>query len=470
MQAYAPLGARAAVLPDRRLRQRLDHMLRTFAEQPNRSIPQATGSRNDMDAAYDFFKNPRVRPAVVVASCLGDTLRWLGGCPRVLAAQDTTDLNFSGLQGTTGLGQTDGPGARGLKLHSSLLVRPDGLPVGLLGQQVWARQPRHKGRAKDRRRRADRDKESFRWADHAAAARAALPADITVVHVADREGDVYEWLAAARPANTHLLVRVAQAQRVVAHGPDDQVGHLGAVVRAAEVLGRHAITVPRADDRPPREAVLTLRAVAVQVQPPRNAKQRGRLLPVAVWALEAHEEAPPPGCQAVLWRLVSTERIATWEDGLRALREYILRWLIERFHFVLKSGCQVEALQLSDADRLANAVAVYSQVAVRVQRLTYLLRVEPEAQAQAEFGAEELAVLGGNRRQRGRGRATGAVRTLAEAVAEVARLGGHLGRKGDGPPGLKVLWRGLQCLHDRVLGYRLAHNTPPSPREDTRNE
>lgn len=216
--------------------------------------------------------------------------------------------------------------------------------------------------------------------------------------------------------------------------------------------------------------MLTLRAAAMQIQPPHSAKQRRRLKPVPVWVLEAWEENPPAGSEAVLWRLVSTEPITSWEEGLRALREYLLRWLIERFHFVLKSGCQIEALQLADADRLANAVAVYSQVAARVQRLTYLLRVEPEAAAEPEFSAEEREVLACSRATRTRGRQGGAIQTVKEAVAEVARLGGHLGRKGDGPPGLKVLWRGLECLHDRVLGFRLARKPLPFISEDTRNE
>jgi hypothetical protein len=470
MEAYGPLGAPARVLPDKRLRRRLNWMIQTFSEQPSRSIPHVIGNRNDMDASYDFFKNTRVHPCSVVTTCLADTQQRLQGCDRVLAIQDTTDLNFSGLLDTLGLGQTDGPGGQGLKLHSTLAVLPDGLPAGLLTQQIWARQPKHKGRAKDRRRRQAEDKESFRWLDHAARARAGVPADVTVVHVADREGDIYEWLAAPRPCNTHLLVRVAQAHRVVVHGPDEQADHLAEVVRAQPVLGRHTITVPRADGRPERQAELTLRVAAVQMQPPVNAKQRSQLLPVAVWVLEAWEENPPAGCAAVLWRLVSTEPITTWEEALRALREYVLRWLIERFHYVLKSGCQIEALQLADADRLANAVAVYSQVAVRVQRLTYQLRVQPEAPAAGEFSAEELAVLAGSRAARTRGRESGAIRTVQEAVAEVARLGGHLGRKGDGPPGLKVLWRGLECLHDRILGYRLARKPLPFISEDTRNE
>jgi hypothetical protein len=463
MQGYAPLDPPASVLPDRRLLRRLEFMVQRFAQQPERSIPQATGNRNDMDAAYDFFKNPRVVPAGVVASCLPQAVQGLGECRRVLAIQDGCDFNFSGLKGTSGLGYTDGPGGRGLKMHSSLAVTAGGQPLGLLTQQIWAREPRRKGRARGRRLRPAQDKESYRWQDHAQAARAALPAEVTVVHVADREGDVYGWLAAPRPAHTHLLVRVAQARRVVVHGPDEQRGHLAEVVRAAAVLGRHTITVPRADDRPSRPATLAVRVAAVSVQPPRNAPRRGQLRPVPVWAVEAYEESPLAGSQAICWRLLTTEPVETWEQALRVLREYALRWLIERLHYVIKSGCRVEQLQLEAAERLANALAVYSQVAARVLRLLYLSRQQPEAPAAAEFSPQELAVLGGYQRQQARGRPVGPVQTLAQAVALVGRLGGHLGRKGDGPPGAKVLWRGLQALHDMVLGYRIGQTNYPPP-------
>jgi hypothetical protein len=470
MQAYAPLGPQVTgPLPDRRLQRRLNTLVDTFAEQPQRSIPQVTGNRNDMDAAYAFFQNPRVGPEAIVAACLDQTQQQLQGCRRVLAIQDTTDLNYSGLEQTTGLGHTDGPGGRGLKLHSTLAVRDDGLPAGLLTQQFWARDPAHKGRAKDRRQRQATDKESFRWRDHARAARQAVPADTELVLIADREGDIYDWLADDRPAHTHLLVRVAQAHRVVVSGPDGGTGRLAEVVRAAPVLGVHTVQVPRSDDQPTRLAQLSVRGAAMQVLPPRHAKQRRRLRPVPVWVIEAWEENPPAGCTGLCWRLVTTERVETWEEALRALREYLLRWLIERLHYTLKSGCQIEQLQLETAERLANAVAVYSQVAVRVLRLAYQLRVQPQLPATVAFSAEELAVLEGSQGIPGGGRAAGRLQTVAAAVAALARLGGHLGRKGDGPPGVKVLWRGLQCLHDRVLGYRIAHAAPAPVREQARN-
>lgn len=465
MVGYEPLSS-STPLPDKRLQTRLEHMLDCFSASPDSTIPEATSDRNHMDAAYNFFKNERVSPPKILASCLNDTLDNLDGCDRVLVVQDTVDHNFSALEQTTGLGYTDGHQTRGLKQHAALAVRPDGLVAGLLTQQTWARPFSGKGKAAKRRQRDAQDKESYRWQDHACAARSVLPESMTVVHIADREADIYQWFACERPANTHLLVRVAQANRVVVHGPDGASSKLGLVVAAQPVLGQHVITVPRADERPTRQATLSIRVAFMELEPPRHAKNRSQLPRVPVWVIEAREENPPAGATPVHWRLVSTEAINSLEEAIRGIAEYVLRWLIERYHFTIKSGFQVEQLQLTTAERLANALAVYSQAAVRVMRLTYLGRSEPESEASREFRAEELEVLQAERDRRTK-RSCGPVVKIGEAVVMVAKLGGHLGRKGDGPPGLKVLWRGLKALHNLTLGFlhglnasRLTNNYP----------
>ena len=461
MDSYGPIVDANEILPDKRLRNRLEDIVESFASRPDSSIPEATGNRNDMDAAYEFFKNPRVTPGGVVSTSLPYTLENLQGCSRVLAVQDSTDLNYSELDDTDGLGYTDGHDTRGLKLHTTLAVRPDGLVAGTLTQQIWTRPFIHKSRAASRRHREAADKESFRWRDHAQLVCSILGEDVTVIHVADREGDIYDWFAAERPANSHLLVRVAQPTRIVVCASDSTEGHLADVVAQQPLLGQHTIDVPRAEGRPQRQATLSIRVAEVKLQPPHNARQRSSLPEVPVWVIEAIEENPPAGSKAIHWRLVTTEQIKTLDDAIRALKEYVLRWRIERFHFVLKSGFRVEKLELTTADRLANAVAVYSQAAIRVLRMTYLARLEPTLPASTEFTEEELEVLKAERNRQAKGKVSyGPLRTIEEAVRMVARLGGFLNRKGDGFPGVKVLWRGLRALHHLVLGFRLAQNAP----------
>lgn len=457
MHPYQPLPSYTQVLPDRRLRNRLGQLVEQFVSQPEASIPQATAQRNAMDAAYQFFGNRRVDVEAIVATSLQYTLDNLQDCSRILAIQDTTDVNYDSLSKTAGLGYTDGHNTQGFKLHSTLAVSCQGEVAGLLTQQIWNRPFAQKGKAAQRRQRQANDKESYRWQDHAAAARSQLRAEATVIHIADREGDIYQWFAQRRPENTHLLVRLGQPTRVVVTDELGQTASVAEAVGSQEVWGQHTICVPRKDDKPCREATLSLRLACVQLQPPRNETQRAGKPLVPVWIIEALEENPPKGHKAVHWRLMTTEAIQTWQQVLGALQEYLWRWLIERFHFVAKSGFGIEQLQLETADRLANAVAVYSQAAVRVLRLTHLARVQPEKPASVEFSAQELHVLSAERAKRTRQK-TAAVQTIAEAVRVVAQLGGYLGRKNDRPPGVKVLWRGLKALHHMLQGFLLAQN------------
>ena len=166
METYGPM-APTRPLPDKRLANRLAAMIDCFSARPDCTIPEATSGRNDMDATYDFFKNQRVSPGAIIAACLPDALAHLPEGCRVLAIQDCSDLNYSALDDTEGLGYTDGHDTRGLKLHSTPAVRSDGLVAGLLTQQVWSRPFAQKGRAAGRRIRDAQDKESFRWQDHA---------------------------------------------------------------------------------------------------------------------------------------------------------------------------------------------------------------------------------------------------------------------------------------------------------------
>ena len=110
-------------------------------------------------------------------------------------------------------------------------------------------------------------------------------------------------------------------------------------------------------------------------------------------AILVTEEHPPAGQTAVCWRLLTTWPVEELGDALALVEVYTRRWLVERYHYVLKSGCRIEELQLEEADRLDRALATYSLVAWRVLWLTYLARAEPESSSQLVLTEAEQAVL-----------------------------------------------------------------------------
>jgi len=432
-------------LGEKRLNARFLKLVDDFSKDPTASIPEASGGWPGSKAAYRFFDNPRVRPDDIRAALRRDALDFLPPDGPILAIQDTTSFDFTAHPATAGLGYLDHPRRRGLLMHSVLAVTPEGVPCGLLDQRTWARDPAELGKSGGRKKKATAAKESRRWLGALAATEAALPAGREVITVADREADIYDLFAHPRRPGSHLLIRVKPA-RGVRH-PERL---LGPAVRSSPARGTMTVELRRADDRPPRQAVLTIRHLALEVAPPANRPGRAGLPYVALTAILVEEEHPPAGQEAVRWWLVTSLPIRTTADAERAVGYYALRWLVERYHFVMKSGCRVERLQLETAERIDRAVATYSAVAWRLLWLTYEARRHPEESSGRVLTRGELEVL-----CRLTGVASDAPPTLRDAVRGVARLGGFLGRKGDGEPGVKTLWRGLRRLNDMVAGYSL---------------
>jgi hypothetical protein len=442
---------RFADLGDERLNRRLERLVTALADQPAASVPQALRDWGQVKAAYRFWDNDRVDPADIRQAHRRATEARLPESGTVLAIQDTTALSFTGRKAVRGLGYLTRRHGRGLLVHSLLAASADGVPLGVLHQHVWARPRRHFGRRRTRARRLTAHKESQRWLTALREAAAVATPTRQVVVVADREADLFDLFAAPRPAGVDLLIRAKPRRRL---HRDERL--LGQAAAAAPVLATLAVTLPRADDRPARPAVLTLRAAAVTLERPSVHPRRRFLKPVAVQVILAEETDPPAGETPVRWLLLTTRPSLTPEAAVQAVRWYSLRWLIERLHFVLKSGCRLEELQLETAARLGRALATYLIVAWQLLWLTYQARRAPDEPCRGVLDAEQQEVL----RQHFHVPGDGTALTLGEAVRLVARLGGFLDRRGDGTPGVKCLWRGWRELQAMVKGYRLGLQGP----------
>jgi hypothetical protein len=438
------------------LNKRLVKLVDDLLTAPEASVPVACGDWAAAKAAYRFWDNPRVDPEGIRAAHRDVTLERLAGHRHepLLVVQDTTGFDYTDHPDTAGLGYLGHRKRSGFWLHTALAVTAAGVPQGPLHQSTWTRDPEGLGKRALRNKKETADKESQRWLDALAATEAAVPADQVVVTVADREADFYDLFAAPRREGSHLLIRAKPRRRV------RQVERLlGAAVRATAAAGTMAVELRRGDDRPPRRAVLTIRFAAVDVAPPSTHPRRKELPYLRLTAILAEEEDPPAGQEPVRWWLLTTLPVAALGDATRAVGWYALRWLVERYHYVLKSGCRVERLQLETAERLQRAVATYAVVAWRLLWLTYEARRNPEASCEGVLPREQWRVL--HRAVEKSKPLPASPPSLRAAVRQIARLGGFLARKGDGEPGVKTIWRGLRRLEDLVTGYRLARHDPP---------
>jgi Transposase DNA-binding/Transposase Tn5 dimerisation domain len=465
LHSWAEQELRHVDLGDPRRDRRLVRLVTDLADCPESSLPLATGDWAATKAAYRFFDNDHVAPDAIRAAHRQATLDRLPDPAQgpLLVLQDTTLLDFTSHPATTGLGHLIHRKHAGLLVHSALLISATGVPLGVLHQHVWARDPARRGQRRQRRHRPTAPKESQRWLDAVQATEAALPADRAILTIADREADFYDLLATPRRRGHHFLIR-AKGRRRVAH----EAGLLGDALRAQPVAGQLNVTLPRGAERPARRATRTIQFGAFDLQPPSTHPRRKELAPLRVWAVLAQEENPPPGQKPVCWLLLTTQPLVTLEDAAQAVLRYSRRWLVERLHFVLKSGCRIERWQLTTAARLQRALATYLLVAWRLLWLTYQARQEPEASCATVFTPLAWHVL--HQAVQPDQPRPAAPPTLREAVRQVARLGGFLGRRHDGDPGVQVLWRGLRRLHDLVEGYQLTLKHDPRPPTFVGNE
>jgi hypothetical protein len=217
-------------------------------------------------------------------------------------------------------------------------------------------------------------------------------------------------------------------------------------------VGTTTVHVPRQEERPARVATLTVATAPVTLQPPqRRAKER--LSAVDVWAVWAVEDAPTDGDEPIVWLLLTTVPVTTWQEALERLAWYACRWGIEVWHKVLKSGCHIEARQLGTAARLERCLALYAVIAWRIVHATMLARALPDAPCTAVLADDEWQALWCA--QHDTDTPPDTPPTIREAVREIAHLGGFLGRTHDGEPGVTVIWKGWQRLVEFVHMYRI---------------
>ena len=444
-----------ATLGDKRLRTRLMTLVQALATHPTASVPEACGAWVPTKAAYRFWESKQVAPDDILEGHFCATHDRLAGQKIVLAIQDTTLLDFSNHPATAGLGYLEHASKRGFLVHSALAATPEGVPWGLLWQERWVRDPATLGKRETRHERATKDKESQRWITAMQQVEQRAPSACTVVHIADREGDFYDWLVAPRRAGSELLLRARHDRAVEGEG-----GRLWQTLRAQAVSERITLSVRARPDRPARTAMLTLRFGTVVIEPPSKLSPGSEKRPLTVRAVLVEEEAPPDGVKPLSWLLLTTLPVESEMQAQQVVNWYCRRELIERYHSVLKSGCQIEKLQLGTMDGLERALATYCLVAWHLLWLTEEARRVPEEPCTSVLQTHEWQALEATIRRTAQPSANPP--SLRQAVRWIAQLGGFLARAGDGEPGVRTIWRGLRRLTDIAATWQLLHATLPT--------
>lgn len=429
-------------LPDARLKTRLQNMVKKLAEMPQASIPQAMGCSAQTKGTYRFLGSNRIAPEAIRAGWRQAIIKRVVQEKRVLLIQDTTLLDFTRHRDTRDLGYLALPHQRGIMLHSALACTIKGVPLGILDQTTWTRDLPGLGKRHQIKKRTFAEKESSKWVKALKDSIRLIPETVASLTIADSEADIFELFVAERPPQADLLIRACRDRRL-----EGEEGKLWQTVMTGSIKGQIEVKLEARPKRPARVARCSIRFQKVIIRPVNHSSVGSKHKEgVTLYAVLVQEEAVPTGAQPLEWMLLTTLPVESLEEALQCIEWYKLRWVIEQYHFTLKSGCQIEKLQLESAERLERAIVVYSLVAWRLLWLTYEARQSPEASCEVALEKHEWQALYCKINQTSEPPLEPP--GLRQAVRWIAQLGGFLGRKSDGEPGVKTLWLGWRRLED----------------------
>lgn len=445
-----------AELGDVRRTKRLQQVARAVSGLPAAGFPKMVKSDSELEAVYRFFSNDEVESADVLAAHIAETMKRAKQAPLCLVVHDTTSFEFKG-EPREGMGFTNSKDS-GFHAHYSIAVLPgeERLPLGVCGLEHFVRKERKKKRRKPHSYYTSQDpeRESLRWFRMLDAVE-DLRDGFECIHVMDREGDIFDLMAAAIGRQARFIIR-GDKERALADG----AGHLQDVLkqlekrtsRRVEVSARFAtkrhqlIPGRRAVVRKARTAELSIGSSTVELRRPKTGHAEANSVKVNV--VYVWEESPPKNEEAIDWLLVTTEPVESVQDLHAIVDNYRSRWVVEDFFKSIKTGCAFEKRQLESYKALTNALAVFSVVAWRLLLARSLARNGPDAPATSAFSKVQLALLKHHLNLRK------LPATARDAMLAVARMGGHI--KNNGDPGWLTLGRGFEELLVLEAGFNIA--------------
>jgi hypothetical protein len=453
----------AVELGDRRLRQRVQSVAGRLAERPEMSFPNVFEDDRELEGFYRLLRNDKVDAQRLLAPHVRNTVGRVEKVDGpVLCLHDTTTFTFEGREN---LGIIEGK-IRGFLAHCSLAVGLDGMPLGGMRMHAWQRDANRLSPTRLRKMGLSQyaarkmPSEMDRWGESIMAVEDLMEQSGKLIHIADSEGDDYRLLSQLNQRGCRYVVRGCYDRQIIGGG-DHTVLTTRILVespvasRSVKVAARPApktkSTSPskRNAPREGRTAELEIRAVAVSIKRPKLSSEVAATVELNV--VHVVEAAPPEGQVPIEWTLLTGESIDTPEAILAVVDMYRKRWIIEEFFKALKTGCAYEARQLESFATFSNALALFVPVAWGLLRLRALERTDSNLTVEECFTPDQVFVL--------RAKSRTPVNTVAEALAAIARMGGHI--KNNGRPGWHVLWRGLRDLLLLAYGFALGRRSEP---------
>jgi len=429
---------------DKRLTKRLVSTVEQMTQDSQESILGATKDRSSAKGFYRLLGNDKFSMDKLSEEAKKGTIERILEHETILAVQDTTDDNMNGHKKTEGLGYSS-EHVLGTKIHSCIAITPEGLPIGLLGQTYETREEaKSKLSNAEKAARPIEEKESYRWIEMLRESTDGIPDSVKVITVCDREGDFYELYAEAMEIGRDFIIRVNHDRKT------DEDEKVIEKIRNTAACGKVTVNIPRdtRNNKPARQAEMEIAYCTVNVLKPNSVKSSKAPDSIQMNIVRITEINPENEENKIEWILATNLPVNNADDAIKIVEYYVQRWKIERFHFVLKSGCKVEEIQQRTYERIKPVIFIKSVIAMFIMTITYVGRMMPDLPCSVFFDDDEWVTL---YKIANKTKFTPEEPySLADAVKYLGVLGGYKRSPSDGPPGLKSIWNGLCKLYEAL--------------------
>lgn len=419
---------------DPRHHKRVINIALAMLKQPTASIPEKFSLQKDVKGCYRFLNNEAINHQMLQSQHYENVLAEAATAPgRILFIQDGSELIYNGLK-RTNLGPTADSSGNGIMFHSCLVVKfQDNQPqvIGLAGQKAWIREEKEEGADS----KIEEEKESQVWQEMIAQI-GSVPKNCKWTTVGDRGADIFSFIESL-PEEWDCVIRSKHDRKILVDGEKKS---LKKYMRGLPSMGTTTHFL-RARKSFSREVTLKVSWAQVEVLPPstHKGKKAIRGYYVRAWC----EEDPD-----IEWILFTRSTITTFEEAMEIVNIYRHRWLIEEYHKCLKTGCQIEKVQLKTGERLLKLFGMLGVIATQLLQLKNISRINPDEPAEKHVDKLSMIILQNIYELK-------SPLTVREYWRRVAMLVGFMGRKSDGNPGWQKIWKGWIKLRDLCQGVEI---------------
>lgn len=444
-------------LGDQRLNQRAIKIVEGLGLAPGRTIPQTFQSWSETKACYNFFSNDSVSAEKILDPHIANTIERVKEYPVVLFLSDTSELDYTSKESMEDRIRITNT-KKGLWLHSTIAVTPDRLTLGTIEANFWNREEEVKGNNQEyclmRDKTPIQEKESYRWLQNyqKSCDIAKIVPNTRVINIMDREADlidIFDEISKQKESGLYadFIIRSKYDRLLIdnGNGTKKKRNKLRERLKMSSSLGEIEFTISPTEKRKGRQVKQQIKALEVTIKPANKETS------AQVNAVMAIEENPPQGEDPLIWVFLTSLPIGNFEEVTKIISYYLCRWEIELFFKVLKSGCKIEERQLQTTDRMKSLLAVFMVLSWRVMFTMMLGRVCAEMSCADIFDdAEWKSVYKILNKKKPLPKKPPSIKVFIEMVAV---LGGYVSQSNGGPPGVKVMWKGMARMVDFAIAW-----------------